>query len=148
MWIVARNAVETADEGQWPPLRGEMALTFSRRLALFIGTITPLMEIIRRWHQLADLRSLPVWFDDVLLGAFLLYGAWRAGKDRTSGRPILAAAWGFMCGLAYYSFFGQLQHLGEADPSGVSPLWIVSVKGVGLALGIAGLITALQHSED
>jgi hypothetical protein len=65
-------------------------------------------------------------------------------EGRDDGRPVLAAAWGFMCGLAYYSFFGHLQRLSEADPSGLSPLWVVAVKGVGLALGIAGLITALR----
>jgi hypothetical protein len=120
------------------------AIAFSRGLAFFIGTITPLLEIMRRWHQLTDVRLLPLWLDDVLLGVFLLYGAWRVGKDRIRGRPVLAAAWAFMCGLAYYSFFGQLMNP-AADPSGLPSMWIVGVKGVGLALGIAGLVAALRE---
>jgi hypothetical protein len=79
----------------------------------------------------------------MLLGGFLLYGAWRVASDRRTGRAILAAAWGFMCGLAYYSFFGQLQRLAEPDPSGLAPVWVIAVKGVGLVLGIVGMVTAL-----
>jgi hypothetical protein len=119
-------------------------LSFSRRLALFIGIITPLAEVARRRHQLLDPAFFPSWIDDMLLGGFLLYGAWRVAADEQTGRPVLAAAWGFMCGLAYYSFFGQLQLLAEPDPSGLAPMWVIAVKGVGLALGIVGMVTALR----
>ena len=68
--------------------------------------MTPSIEAIRRWHEL---RTLTVWWpafvDDILLGAFLLYGPWQAGGERSSGRAVLAAAWGFMCGIAYGSLF-------------------------------------------
>ena len=49
-----------------------------------------------------------------------------------------------MCGLTYYSFFGQLQRLANPDPSGLAPVWVIVVKGVGLALGIVGMATALK----
>ena len=124
-----------------------MALSFSRALALFIGIITPLAEVARRRHQMLDPAAIPSWIDDMLLGGFLLYGAWRVASDPRTGRPVLAAAWGFMCGLAYYSFFGQLQRLAEPDPSGIAPVWVVAVKGVGLVLGIVGMITALRAPE-
>jgi len=124
-----------------------VALSFSRRLALFIGIITPLAEVARRRHQLLDPVFIPSWIDDMLLGGFLLYGAWRVASDPRTGRPVLAAAWGFMCGLAYYSFFGQLQRLAEPDPSGLAPVWVIAVKGVGLVLGIVGMVTALQGPE-
>ena len=121
-----------------------MTLSFSRALAVFVGVITLIAEIARRRHQLLDPAALPLWIDDVLLAGFLLYGAWRVAADQQTGRPVLAAAWGFMCGLTYYSFFGQLQRLAEPDPSGLAPVWVVAVKGVGLALGIIGLVTALK----
>ena len=121
-----------------------MTLSFSRALAVFVGVITLIAEIARRRHQLLDPAALPLWIDDVLLAGFLLYGAWRVAADQQTGRPVLAAAWGFMCGLTYYSFFGQLQRLAEPDPSGLAPVWVVAVKGVGLALGIVGLVTALK----
>ena len=122
-------------------------LTFSRRLAVFVGVITLVAEVARRRQQLLDPAAVPLWIDDVLLGGFLLYGAWRVGADLPAGRPVLAAAWGFMCGMAYYSFFGQLQRLAEPDPSGLAPVWVIAVKGVGLALGIIGLVTALSAPD-
>ena len=121
-----------------------MTLSFSRGLAVVVGVVTLLAEIARRRHQLLDPAALPVWIDDVLLAGFLLFGAWRVATDQQAGRPVLAAAWGFMCGLTYYSFFGQLQRLAEPDPSGLAPAWVVAVKGVGLVLGILGLVTALK----
>ena len=121
-----------------------MTLSFSRALAVFVGVITLLAEIARRRHQLLDPAAVPLWIDDVLLAGFLLYGAWRVAADQQAGRPVLAAAWGFMCGLTYYSFFGQLQRLTEPDPSGLAAVWVVAVKGVGLVLGVLGLVTALK----
>ena len=122
-----------------------MRLQFSRRLALLVGVVTPSIETVRRWHEL---RTLTVWWpsycDDVLLGGFLIYGAWRAGTGRPGGRTVLAAAWAFMCGIAYASLFGQLAVLGAPDPSGVSPTLVVAFKTCGLALGIAGLVSALR----
>lgn len=116
----------------------------SRILAVILGCITPLLETLRRW---GELRQGTIWWpsflDDYLIGAFLLYGSWRAGKDAT-GRAVLAAAWAFLCGMAYGSFFGQLQVLSQPDPSGQSPLLIVVVKGVGLAIGALGLIFTLR----
>jgi hypothetical protein len=36
-----------------------MTLTFSRRLALAFGVLLPIVETIRRWHQLGDIRMWP-----------------------------------------------------------------------------------------
>jgi hypothetical protein len=119
------------------------AITVSRRLAIVVGTATPVLELVRRRSQLTIPSAFPFWFDDVLLGGFLLYGAWRARRDPRAGLPWLAAAWGFMIGLAYSSFFGQLQQLSSPDPSGVPGVWVVAVKGLGLVLGVAGLAAAL-----
>lgn len=125
-----------------------MTIEFSRRLAIGIGIITPLAETIRRWHQLGQLSIWPAWLDDFVLGAFLLYGAWRVGKDARSGRPFLAAAWGFMCGMGYNSFFHQLTVLGQPDPAPISSVWVAVIKGGGLALAIAGLIAALKQLPE
>ena len=84
-----------------------MTFTFSRRLAIVFGVLLPIIETIRRWPQLGDVRMWPAWLDDFILAAFLLYGAWRTRKARDVGRPYLAAAWGITCGMAYGSFFGQ-----------------------------------------
>ncbi len=121
-----------------------MTITFSRRLAYVLGILTPLAETIRRWHQLGQLHYLPFWLDDYILGAFLLYGAWRTGRDARSGQPFLAAAWGFTCGMAYASFFFQLDHLHD-DPAPISGSWVLAIKGVGFALAILALVGSLRR---
>ena len=116
-----------------------MGLTISRRLALCIGILLPIAELYRRSHQLGDISMLPAWLDDVLIGAFLLYGAWRTRDGADDGRLWLAAAWAFMAGMAYGSFFGQIAELDQADPSGASPVLIVAIKGAGLVIAVVCL---------
>jgi hypothetical protein len=120
-------------------------MTFSRYLAIVLGILTPLAETIRRWHTWR--ADPPALFDDYLIGAFLLYGAWRVGKDARSGQRFLAAAWAFMCGMAYLSFFGQLHRLsiGEIDPAPIPSAWVAAIKGFGLALGVIALIMTLRR---
>jgi hypothetical protein len=121
-----------------------MSLRVSRWLATVVGIVTPSLETIRRWHELRTLTvSWPAYLDDVLLGGFLLYGAWSSGRNPAAGRPVLAAAWGFMLGLAYSSLFYQWANLSEPDPSGVSPPLVVSIKAAGLVIGMVGLLAVL-----
>jgi len=86
-----------------------MTIQFSRRLAIVGGILAPLAETIRRWSTWQ--QSPAALFDDYIIGAFLLYAAWRTGKDIRNGQRFLAAAWGFACGLGYASFFSQLDSL-------------------------------------
>ena len=125
-----------------------MTLTFSRRLALVFGVLLPIVETIRRWPQLGDLRVWPAWLDDFLLGACLLYGAWRTAKDIETGRLWLAAAWGVTCGMAYSSFFGQLVRLDQPDPAPIPAAWVVGIKGVGFLLAILALAGSLRHPPE
>ena len=125
-----------------------MTLAFSRALAIVVAVITLLSEVARRRQQLLEPAAVLFWLDDLLLAAFLLYGAWRARDGKPSGRPSLTAAWGFMCGLAFYSFFEQIQHLAAPDRQGLAPVWVIVVKAVLLALGIVGLVTALRGRDS
>jgi hypothetical protein len=124
-----------------------MRFTFSRRLAIIAGIVLPIAETVRRWHQLQHLSMWPAWLDDILLGAFLLYAAWRVGRDRIAGQRFLAAAWGCACGMGYFSFFGQLARLDQPDPSSLPSIWVVVTKGVMLLLAIAALIDSLRPPE-
>jgi hypothetical protein len=124
-----------------------MTFRFSRRLAILAGIALPLGETVRRWHQLAHLSMWPAWLDDILLGAFLLYAAWRVGRDHVAGQRFLAAAWGCACGMGYFSFFGQLARLDQPDPSSLPSTWVVLAKGLGLLLAIAALIDSLRPLE-
>jgi len=121
-----------------------MTITFSRYLAIILGILTPLGETIRRWSTWRE--NPQAFFDDYIIGALLLYGAWRVGKDARSGQRFLVAGWAFMCGMAYGSFFTQLHdyQLGISDPAPISSFWIAVIKGVGLALGIIALIASLR----
>jgi hypothetical protein len=125
-----------------------MTISFSRYLAIVLGILTPLGETVRRW---STWREAPAFlFDDYILGALLLYGAWRVGKDARSGQRFLVAGWAFMCGMAYGSFFDQLHRyqLGLGDPAPVSSIWILAIKGVGLALGVLALIVSLRRLPE
>lgn len=120
-----------------------MLITFSRYLAIVLGILTPLAETIRRWSTWRE--NPPALFDDYILGAFLLFGAWRVTRNARNGQKYLAAAWAFMCGMAYGSFFEQLHryHLGMSDPAPVSSGWVLSIKGMGFAVGIMCLVFSL-----
>jgi hypothetical protein len=125
-----------------------MTIQFSRRLAIVGGILAPLAETVRRWSTWQ--QSPASLFDDYILGALLLYGAWRTSKDLRSGQRVLAAAWAFACGLGYYSFFGQLQSMrsGEPDPAPIASKWVLLIKGVAVALAIAALLISLKRLPD
>jgi hypothetical protein len=125
-----------------------MTIQFSRRLAIVGGILAPLVETIRRWSTWRE--SPASLFDDYIMGAFLLYGAWRVGKDLRDGQRVLAAAWAFACGLGYFSFFGQLNsmRLGERDPAPISSEWVLVIKGIAVTLAVVALIVSLKRLPD
>jgi hypothetical protein len=125
-----------------------MTIQFSRCLAIVVGIAAPLAETIRRW---STWRQSPAnFFDDYIMGAFLLYAAWHTGKDLRSGQRVLTAAWAFACGLGYYSFFGQLKsnRLGELDPAPIASGWVLVVKGIAVTLAIIALVVSLRRLPD
>ena len=131
-------------------LEALMAIKFSRNLAIVVGIVTPVLETVRRWSTWQE--SPAAFFDDFILGGLLLLGAWRVSKDVRTGQKYLTAGWGFMCGMVYPSFFGQLEAMraGEIDPAPISSEAVLVVKGIGFALAIIGLITSLRSipNED
>jgi peptidoglycan/LPS O-acetylase OafA/YrhL len=124
-----------------------VTLSFSRRLALVIGSLLPIAETIRRWRQLDDLRMWPYWLDDFLIGGFLLYAFWRTRQNPSQNRRFLAAAWGFTCGMGYLSFFEQIASRSAVDPAPVPSEWVAAIKGVGLMLSLLALVGSLKEGE-
>jgi hypothetical protein len=122
-----------------------MTINFARRLAYVAGVAAPLAETIRRWGTWRD--NPPSLFDDYVIGALLIYGAWRVGRDARAGQRFLAAAWGFACGMGYASFFGQLysNRMGVVDPSHLPGVWVAVVKGFAFALAILALVASLRR---
>jgi len=118
---------------------------FSRRLALVFGILLPILETMRRFEQLRDLRIWPIWLDDLLLAAALLTGARMTSGHRYHNARYLAAAWGAACGMGYLSFFAQIAQLDAPDPAPIPSMWVAIIKGAGLALAIVALIGALKH---
>lgn len=125
-----------------------MAIQFSRWLAIVGGILAPLLETIRRWSTWQ--QSPANLFDDYIMGAFLLYGAWRVGKDIRSGQRFLVAAWAFACGLGYYSFFGQLDslRLGQHDPAPIASEWVLLIKGIAWGSAIIALVISLRRLPE
>ena len=123
-----------------------MTIQFSRRLAIVVGILLPIVEVARRRHQLGDIGELPFWIDDFLIGGFLLLGAWKTRHDFEAGRPWLAAAVAFAAGMNYASFFSQLAALHAPDPSGLSSVTVVTIKGLLEVLAIAGLVIVLRRA--
>ncbi|HEX6126700.1 MAG TPA: hypothetical protein VFZ23_15115 [Pyrinomonadaceae bacterium] len=124
-----------------------MTIELSRKLAALLGIVTPVLETIRRWSTWRE--NPPALFDDYVVSAFLLYGAWRVGKDPVSGQRFLTAAWGVGLGMIFLSFFGQLNALrqGELDPAPVSSESVAVIKGVGFVIIILGLVSSLRKVE-
>ncbi|HYJ06693.1 MAG TPA: hypothetical protein VEX43_16275 [Chthoniobacterales bacterium] len=106
-----------------------------------------MLETVRRWGTWREYP--PAFFDDYILGAFLLAGAWLVGRRFDAGQRLLAAAWGFTCGLGYYSFFEQLRRyrLGEIDPAPIPTSAVLIIKGVAVLLAIVALACTLWATK-
>jgi hypothetical protein len=124
-----------------------MTIQFGRKLATVFGILIPAIEVVRRWHQLGDIAKLPLWLDDFFIGGFLLLGTWKTRRDTEGGRPWLAAAVAFAAGMNYASFFSQLAALDAPDPSGLSSLTVVTIKGLLEVLAIVGLVVVLRPAS-
>lgn len=127
-----------------------MSLKLIRRFAVFIGAFCVVGETVRRWHTWREWP--PSFFDDYLIGAFLFYGAWACARDERRGRPWLAAAWAFACGLGYASFFGHLQQAyfepAKPDPAPIPHVWLTALIGTGWLLCVAALFFTLVKRDD
>ena len=118
-------------------------MKFSRSLACIFGVLAPLVETIRRWGTWLD--DPPATLDDYLMGALLLVGAWAAGRTLW-GHRLLAAAWGFTCGLGYSSVFEHIRRLrlGEVDPAPVPSEVVLSIKVCGVVLAVVALAATVS----
>ena len=114
-------------------------LRFSHWTAFAAGLALPILETYRRWDSFSN---WPLLLDEYVAAGLLLY-AWRAGQGSlVYSRPYLMAAWAFVAGLAYMSFFGHLERRESVDISGFGTDFVLQVKGFGLALAVLGLIGA------
>ena len=125
-------------------MTGFFNIRLSRNLAIFLGLIAPILETVRRWHTWQD--DPMSFFDDYVLGALLLYGAYRVTRELRSGQKFLVAGWGFALGLVYASLDHQLQMIrtGATDPAPISSEAVAVVKAIGFIIVVIGLVSSLR----
>jgi hypothetical protein len=119
----------------------------SPMLALGFGIFLACAETCRRW---GNWPFLPFLLDDWIAGLLLVYGAVRARRDWTTGRPYQVAGWAFTSGMLYMSFFGHLEEEWSRAPQEAG--WVphgalVGIIGVLLALAVGGLISTLRTTR-
>jgi hypothetical protein len=123
-------------------------LATSRRLAYVFGVLTPLAETFRRWGTWWD--NPPAFLDDFILGALLIAGALATrGRSSRQGRSLLAAAWGFACGMAYSSvaFHWHAMRSGQSDPAPIPTQWVFAIKLFGGLIFVAALLLTVTYRE-
>lgn len=121
-----------------------MNVGFSRWLAIAFGVLIPLLGIVRNWTEAK--QDVFGFFGDLVLGTFLLVGAWKVGQNERSGRRFLSAAWGLACGMFYSSLATQVGLLGgtaQAETA-IGPEWSATAASLGLLVAIIGLISSLR----
>lgn len=121
-----------------------LRLTVSRSLAILLGVVIPVLEVLRRWGTWWQYP--PAFLDDFLLGGFLLVGAWATRPSvNEHGRSVLASAWAFALGMIYCSASVHHQALirGEPDPAPIPSSWVLAVKLVGLAVTLGAMLLSL-----
>lgn len=111
--------------------------------------LTPLAETVRRWGTWWV--NPPAFLDDFILGAFLIAGAWLTrDPSSTRGRSVLAAGWGFACGMAYSSitFHWHAMRSGQPDPAPISTAAVFAIKVFGGLVFFVALVLALTHRDS
>jgi hypothetical protein len=117
-----------------------MNLIFSRRLAIAIGIALLLGESLRLWEG----GTIAWGFDHYLMGALLLYGAWRSRRYDIPGSRYLVAVWAFTCGVEYMNIVRHLELLYSSGPALLRQPWVAGMIGFGYLLCILGLAASLR----
>lgn len=124
-----------------------ITLNFAKRSAIALGIFLPALETVRRFHQMSDYHYFLAWFDDYMLGAFLLFAAWKAHKNIVTGQKYLAAGWGAATAGLFLSFISQLDRIAQPDPAPVSSVWVAAIKGGILLFCVVNLVVSLREQE-
>ena len=122
-----------------------MNLIFSRRLAIALGITLPLAETLRLWGSGG---SIAWGLDHYIMGAFLLYGAWRSRQHDIIGSRYLVAAWAFTCGIGYMNLLGRLERIHSLDPAPIQHIWVAGITGFGWLICILGLAASLKVQQN
>lgn len=124
-----------------------MNVGFSRWLAIAFGVSIPLLGIVKNWTEAK--QDAASFFVDIILGTFLLLGAWKVAQNERSGQRFLSAAWGLACGLFYASLANQITAMGDQVQveTTIGPEWSATFTSIGLLTAITGLISSLRSTR-
>lgn len=117
-------------------------------MAFVFGVTISLLQAGRAmlWGNWPErLSGWPIFLDAYLVGAFLIFGAFVARRKEVVGRLIIAAGWGFSCGILFRSFFEQLADSTRHDGH---EMWVLICKGALLAFSATGLVVAVAHTNE
>ena len=129
---------------------GSKYLKISVRLAIVLGVFLPVLETIRRIHQILVPQYFFRWFDDYTLGAILLIAAYMVKQNKRNATAYLIAAWGIAAGALGVSLFVQMDGYahGLAD-DGVFSSGLVTIAKASILLYILiGLHYCIKAGKD
>jgi hypothetical protein len=95
------------------------------------------------WRSWGTDRQLVFVIDDMIIGVFLLAGAWVMARDTVRRRAFFCAAWGFSAGLLYSSFFGKLVAPAEVDSGNWNMSVLTVLVGLAFAASVIGMVTSI-----
>jgi hypothetical protein len=115
----------------------------NHRLALGFAVAISSLQLGRTilWGRWPEPLEWFIFVDAYLVSALLLWGVALSRRQAPAARPVLAAGWGFACGILFRSFFGQLE-----DPSRHAghEIVVIVIKGALLTVAVAGLIGSIR----
>ncbi len=126
-----------------------ISLSLNRRVAFAFGVAISLLQagrsVLWRSHWPQSAAGWPIFLDAYVVGALLVSGSIVARRNEIAGRLIMAAGWGFSCGILYRSFFGHLE-----DPNRQSghEILILACKAALLVVSAVGLLLAVSHKRE
>lgn len=115
-----------------------MNLNMSRNVALYAGLILPALETVRR-IQIGG--HFVWWLDDYIAGIGLFLGGLLTRRDPVNGRPFLAAAWGYTCGMGYMSLSSHVLSAQTRSERFNGPVTLFI--GFGMLLALSCLVGSL-----
>jgi hypothetical protein len=124
-------------------------LRLSSIMAFAMGIFLPVAETVRRINQISDYREFFSWFDDYMLGAVLVWSAYKVFNKDKNAVAYLIAAWGIATGGLFLSFLGQFKYYqtDSADPGIFSTTFVTVVKGLILGYMLIGLAKAIKANN-
>lgn len=111
-----------------------------RVIAVLLALTLMFGEAFRSWGAG---RPFFAWFDDQIMGALLILGAWLMAYPTPRRHAFFAMAWGVNTGMLYGSFFGKLYNPESSNPGNFDIAFLTIAIGLLFVIAIAGTICSI-----